>query len=557
MYYIVVCIIKKEGAKLLKRGLLTLLTLVLVFSLITEQKVIANSNFSDVTQYEDEIYYLTDKKIITGYQDGTFKPTRNLTRLQAVTMILREKGITDFTADNPNFTDLQPGDYGYDIVAKAVELGFIGGKTAADGSKYFDPSAPLTRGQMAKILVEGYDLPKLKDITFTDVTLGNGYKDYISALASNNITTGYLDDTFRPSLTISRQHFATFMARMLEDKFKPQLDLKVYFMDVGQGDSTLIQTPGGANILIDGGIKSAGQKVVSFLKSKDVGKLDMVVATHPHADHIGGLIPVLNTFQVDKFVDSGKVHTSQTYIEMLTLIDNKNIPFEIAQKGKVYDFDNGFKMTTIHADSTATNLNNASVSFKAEYKNVSFMLTGDAEKEAETAMVNSGFNLNSTVYKAGHHGSNTSSTQAFIDKVKPSATILSYGDGNSYGHPHDEVVKRLQAAGSKLYSTENGDILIKTNGSTYTVSANAWLPPLVKPNPKPDPKPEPSPTFPVNINTASYDELQKITGVGPVIAERIIAYRNINGPFKTKAQLKNVKGIGDVTYRKLTNQITI
>lgn len=546
-----------------KRSMLSLLALILTLTLVTGQEVDAASKFPDVTNYQSEIEYLTDKGIINGYPDGTFKPTRNLTRLQAVTMILREKGITDFSAPNPNFTDMQPGTYGYEIVSKAVELGFIGGKTAKDGSKYFDAAAPLTRGQMSKILAEGYDLPKLKDVTFKDVSNKSGYKDYISALASNNITTGYLDDTFRPNVTISRQHFATFMARMLDDKFKPQPDLKVHFIDVGQGDSTLIQTPDGANILIDAGIKSAGQKVVSFLKSKDVGKIDMVVATHPHADHIGGLITVLNSFKVDKFVDSGKAHTSQTYLEMLTIIDNKNIPFEVAQKGKEYAFDNGFKMTTIHADSSATNLNNASVSFRAKHNKVSFLLTGDAEKEAEAAMVNSGYNLNSTIYKAGHHGSNTSSTQAFVNKVKPEVSILSYGKGNSYGHPHDEVVKRLKAVGSKLYSTENGDITVKTNGTIYSVSAKEWSPPVVKPDPKPEPeKPKPTPPkpetgYPVNINTADVNRLQDITGVGPVIAQRIIDYRNANGRFTSKAQLKNVKGIGDVTYKKMEPQISI
>lgn len=186
------------------------------------KEVNAASKFADVTQYKDEINFLTEKKIITGYPDGTFKPEQNLTRLQAVRMILREKGITDFTAPDPGFTDIKLGDNGYEEVAKAVALGFIGGKTAIDGSKYFDASASLTRGQMSKILVEGYNLPKMKDIPFKDVRADNGYKDYISALASNNVTTGYLDDTFRPSLTISRQHFSVFMARMLDDKFKPK-----------------------------------------------------------------------------------------------------------------------------------------------------------------------------------------------------------------------------------------------------------------------------------------------------------------------------------------------
>lgn len=206
--------------------MLALLTIILSLTLVIGKEVNAASKFPDVTQYEEEINFLTEKKIINGYPDGTFKPAQNLTRLQAVRMILREKGITDFTASDPGFTDMKFGDNGYEEVAKAVELGFIGGKTAADGSKYFDAGASLTRGQMSKILVEGYNLPKLKDVPFKDVRTDNGYKDYISALASNNITTGYLDDTFRPNLTISRQHFSAFMARMLDDKFKPKPESK-------------------------------------------------------------------------------------------------------------------------------------------------------------------------------------------------------------------------------------------------------------------------------------------------------------------------------------------
>jgi len=178
------------------------------------------NRFPDVTFYKDEITYLTGKKIITGYPDGTFKPKQNLTRLQAVTMILREKGITNFTPPNPNFTDMKPGSYGYEIVAKAVQLGFIGGKTASDGSKFFDPSAPLTRGQMAKILSEGYNLQKTSDVPFIDVSANNGYKDYISTLATENITTGYADGSFKSTVNLSRAHFAVFMARLLDDKFK-------------------------------------------------------------------------------------------------------------------------------------------------------------------------------------------------------------------------------------------------------------------------------------------------------------------------------------------------
>lgn len=204
----------------MKRILPMLLAILLVFKGLGITKTSA-AGFTDVIGYKEEITYLVNRDIIRGYYDGTFRPENNLTRLQAVTMILRQKGITDFTAPNPNFTDLKPGDYGYDIVAKAVSLGIISGKTASNGSKYFDPGASLTRGQMAKILSEGYGLKKTKDVSFKDVPSTSSYKEYVSILASQNITTGYDDGTFRPSVTLSRQHFAVFMARLLDNKFKP------------------------------------------------------------------------------------------------------------------------------------------------------------------------------------------------------------------------------------------------------------------------------------------------------------------------------------------------
>ena len=493
----------------MRRIIFTFMALMLALALFPQQQVSAKG-FSDVTQYEDEINFLTGKEIINGYPDGTFKPKNDLTRLQAITMILREKGITDFTAPDPGFTDIKPGNHGYDRVSKAVELGFISGKTDKNGNKYFDAGAPLTRGQMAKILVEGYQLPKTKDVTFTDVPVGNGFKDYISVLASQNITTGYLDGSFGPNNKLSRQHFAVFMARMLDDKFKPAPNMQVHFIDVGQGDSILIQSPNGKNMLIDGGKKSDGDKVVAFLKSKGVSTLDVVVATHPDADHIGGLLAVLNNFKVNQFIDSGKVHTTQTYFELLTLIDEKNIPFKVAKTGDLINLDSLIKTTVIHADENASDSNDASIVTRVVYGSVSFLLTGDADTAIEEKIMSQG-NVKSTYLKAGHHGSNTSSSAAFINAVRPAGTVLSYGKDNSYGHPHSEVVQRLNAVGSKIYSTaQSGDITITTNGTTHSVSVKPWTgavapkPIEPKPQPKPEPKPEPKPTPKPDLGSGLY-----------------------------------------------------
>ncbi|TLS35600.1 S8 family serine peptidase [Pseudalkalibacillus caeni] len=173
------------------------------------------NRFSDVTQYKEEINYLAERGIIKGYDDGTFKPLEPVKRLQAVQMILREMGVNVTNAPNPNFSDMQPGDYGYDEVAKAVELGIIKGK---DGK--FNPWGELTRAQMAKILVKAYELQGTYSKDFNDVPKTFWAYSYISALAANGITTGYSDNTFRPNNNISRQHFSVFMARYLNPNFR-------------------------------------------------------------------------------------------------------------------------------------------------------------------------------------------------------------------------------------------------------------------------------------------------------------------------------------------------
>ncbi|MGE6514785.1 amidase family protein [Lysinibacillus sphaericus] len=179
-------------------------------------------NFKDVSSYVDEIKYLTDKGIVKGYPDGTFKPNNPITRLQAIQLILKEKGIVDFSdVTNPGFVDVSPSDYGYREIAKAAELGIVNGKVNAQGKRYFDPNGKLIRSQGAAILVLAYDLKGTYPTDFKDVPKGNWAHDYISALVANNITNGYSNGEFKPNINISRQHFAAFMARYLDDHFKP------------------------------------------------------------------------------------------------------------------------------------------------------------------------------------------------------------------------------------------------------------------------------------------------------------------------------------------------
>lgn len=246
-------------------------------------------------------------------------------------------------------------------------------------------------------------------------------------------------------------------------------EMQVHFIDVGQGDSILIESPSGKTMLIDGGVKGAGQQIVSYLKELGINKLDIVVATHPDADHIGGLIPVLDNMTIEQFFDSGKVHTSQTFEEMLTRIDEKNIPYHVPKIGEDIEFDKDVNVKVLNANDQATDNNDASIVLKMTYGNVSFLLTGDAGVALEKEMLQ--YDVKATVLKAGHHGSNTSSSEEFIQAVKPEVTILSYGEDNKYGHPHAEIVDRLQAIGSKIYATADlGTITVSTDGVNYTVN---------------------------------------------------------------------------------------
>ncbi|MFJ7738595.1 MBL fold metallo-hydrolase [Lysinibacillus sp. NPDC097287] len=250
-------------------------------------------------------------------------------------------------------------------------------------------------------------------------------------------------------------------------------EMRVHFIDVGQGDSIFIESPNGQTMLIDGGVKGAGPEIVAYLKELGVQKLDAVVATHPDADHIGGLIAVLNSIEIEEFYDSGKVHTSQTFEEMLTLIDTKNISYNIPKTGDTLAFDEEVSVKVLSADETASDNNDASIVLKVTYGDVSFLLTGDAGEALEKEMLQK--DVKSTVLKAGHHGSNTSSSQSFIQAVHPEVTVLSYGEDNKYGHPHKEVVDRLQEIDSKIYATaEAGTVIVSTDGVNYDVSAKEW-----------------------------------------------------------------------------------
>lgn len=244
---------------------------------------------------------------------------------------------------------------------------------------------------------------------------------------------------------------------------------EAHFIDVGQGDSTLLITPNGKTVLIDGGKESEADQLVQYLTDYGIETIDLMVSTHPDADHIGGLVSVLEQFEVRQVVDSGKSHTTQIYTDYLSLIDQKNIPFEVAQEGSFLDVDSAVNIEVLNALEESSDTNDSSIVLKVSYDESDFLLTGDADTEIEAEMIAEGYNLDSEVLKVGHHGSDTSTSQAFLDAVDPLIAAVSVGD-NSYGHPAPTVMERLSNYGLDLYTTQqNGDILMTSDGQEITV----------------------------------------------------------------------------------------
>lgn len=246
--------------------------------------------------------------------------------------------------------------------------------------------------------------------------------------------------------------------------------LEVNFFDVGQGDAILIKTPDHQRILIDGGPSNAvlnklGENLPFFEK-----EIDLVILTHPHADHLDGLIEVLKRYKVKKILTTGVVHTTPDYLVWLEEIKNQNIPVEIAIAGKMFDFGGGAEMEIFYppedlTGKSAEDLNDTSIVGKLIFGETSFLFTGDAEKEAEEKMIASGFDLKSDVLKIGHHGSRNATSENFLETVNPKFAVISVGENNSFGHPNPTIINRLERVGVEIFRTdEEGDIKITSDG---------------------------------------------------------------------------------------------
>lgn len=241
--------------------------------------------------------------------------------------------------------------------------------------------------------------------------------------------------------------------------------LSVYFLDVGQGDSTLFKDTNGTTILIDTG-RHDRDDVVSYLHDYGVSEIDLLVLTHAHADHIGQTSNVLASFPVREVWMSGDIHSSKTFEKTIDAILHSDADYYEPRAGENFLIGN-LEIQVINPLEINGNLHEGCISLRITYGEISFLFTGDAEAQTERAIIERGHEVSSTIFQLGHHGSYTSNNKAFLEQVQPELTIYSAADGNSYGHPHKEVIETLMQLDIPVYGTEYGTILINTDGQEY------------------------------------------------------------------------------------------
>lgn len=246
--------------------------------------------------------------------------------------------------------------------------------------------------------------------------------------------------------------------------------IKVHYINVGQGDSILVQV-NNKNLLIDAGPEDASEKLLSYLSKQNIKKLDYVVATHPHEDHIGGMTSIIKKYKIGKFYAPKKTTDTKTFEKMIDTLSDKKMKINVAKAGVTLDLGNNASCEMIAPNkSSYESLNNYSAVIMIKYGSSKFLFMGDAEKLSEKEILASKKDILCDVLKVGHHGSNSATSKDFLSAVSPSIAVISCGKNNDYGHPHKQTLSALKEKNIKVYRTDiNNTIVITSDGKSINV----------------------------------------------------------------------------------------
>jgi competence protein ComEC len=326
-------------------------------------------------------------------------------------------------------------------------------------------------------------------------------------------------------------------------------EMFIHFLDVGQADSTLVLTNDGCAVLIDAG-RHDRDDLRGHLRHHGVEHINLLVGTHPHADHIGQFDTVMRGWPVDEVWMSGWEHNTLTFERALDAILDSVADYHEPRAGDRFTCS-ALEIDVIHPVEPLTDIHD-NIALRVSYGDFSVIVPGDAEAQHEAEMIHRGEPLAASILRLGHHGSQTSTTQAFLNAVAPDVAIYSAGEGNRFGHPHDIVIDRVTAAGIDLYGTmTHGTITIRTDGVGWALS-------YARRDAAPDSRVENLQSVPdsfecIDINRASAASLTRIIQIGEARARAIIEMRRA-APFNTLDDLKKIRGIGPVILDQIREQ---
>ncbi|UOE96249.1 MBL fold metallo-hydrolase [Alkalihalobacillus sp. LMS39] len=316
-------------------------------------------------------------------------------------------------------------------------------------------------------------------------------------------------------------------------------ELIVHYIDVGQADATLFEYSSDGidyRILIDAGNWNRTD-VLDYLDKNNITHLDILIGTHPHADHIGQIDQILMTLDVGEVWMSGEMVASDTFSRVLDALESTGVSYHEPRAGDNYDIG-PLILEIVNPEKRTGDVHKSSISLRAVYGDVTFMFTGDAEHETENEIINNNLEVESTFLQLGHHGSNTSTSSEFLKAINPEVAIYSAGSGNSYGHPHQEVIDRVLSNDIALYGTDiHGTIIVRTNGTNYDITSErtSQIEHKQKQTNTTD-----NITACINLNQASLTEIEQIIHIGENRAANVIELR----PIESLDELTKINGIG-------------
>ncbi|MEK5479605.1 MBL fold metallo-hydrolase [Paenibacillus sp. FSL R5-0407] len=302
---------------------------------------------------------------------------------------------------------------------------------------------------------------------------GNDNADVKQVAETKSTTQQSVSETTTSSINLIKSSEESTQSKQATSPEELKGNMAVHFIDVGQGASQLIVGPSGKTMLIDAGNNDKEELIVAYLKKQKVNKIDILIGTHPDADHIGGLDAVIDNFDIGKIYMPKVQSNTKTFEDVLLAIQRKGLKITTAKAGLTLEWESNVTVKMIAPVNQYDETNEMSAVIHLSYGSTSFLLTGDAEAGSEKDMISSNANLRADVLMVGHHGSKSSTTQAFLNAVQPTYAVIQVGIDNKYGHPTSEVFQRLNAKKIKIYrNDEQGNIIFTTNGKEITVKTS-------------------------------------------------------------------------------------